>query len=92
MNRLPKGELIEEVESPSGQYTIKAYRTNGGATVSYAIRGELNYNLSKKKPKNIYWNYREEYADIEWVDNDTVIINEHRIDVTKDRYDFRRDK
>ncbi len=51
MNRLPKGELKSEVQSPDGKYSIKGYLTNGGATTSYAIRGELNYNNSKRRPK-----------------------------------------
>ena len=53
MSRLPKGDIISEQESPNGTYTVKAYLTNGGATVSYAIRGELNFNNSRKKPKNM---------------------------------------
>ena len=35
INRLPEGEFITEAESPNGEYTIKAYLTNGGATTSY---------------------------------------------------------
>lgn len=89
MNSLPKGELISQVKSQDGTYTMKAYRTNGGATVSYAIRGELNYNNIDKKPKNIYWNYKEDKAIIEWIDEDTVVINRHELDVLKDRFDFR---
>lgn len=91
MNRLPKGKLISEVKSPDETYTIKAYLTNGGATTSYAIRGELNFNKSNKKSKNIYWNYREEEATIEWVDNDTVIINGIQLSVPNERFDFRRE-
>lgn len=90
MSRLPKGELISEVQSPNGTYTIKAYLTNGGATTSYAIRGELNFNTVNKKPKNIYWNYKEDKAIIRWVNDDTVIINGYRLDVLTERYDFRR--
>lgn len=90
MGRLPKGNLISEVQSPNGTYTIKAYITNGGATTSYAIRGELIYNNIRKKPKNIYWNYREDKAIIEWVDEDTVIINGHELDVPNQKFDFRR--
>lgn len=90
MGRLPKGSLISEVQSPNGTYAIKAYITNGGATTSYAIRGELIYNNIKKKPKNIYWNYREDKAIIEWVDDDTVIINGHELDVPNEKFDFRR--
>lgn len=90
MSRLPKGELITEVKSPNGTYTVKAYQTNGGATVSYAIRGELNFNTVNKKTKNIYWNYREDKATIEWIDDGTVIINGHELDVPREKFDFRR--
>ena len=55
MGRLPEGEYIAEATSLTGQYTVKAYVTNGGATTSYAVRGELNFNQEKRKPKNIYW-------------------------------------
>ena len=91
MSSLPGGKFLSEVASPSGEYTIKAYRTNGGATVAYAIRGELNFNNSGKKPKNIYWNYRENSATIEWIDNDTVMINGIELDVPNEKFDFRRE-
>ena len=66
MNRLPTGEYLTEETSPDGTYTLKAYLTNGGATTSYSIRGELVFNNRNGKTKNIYWNYREETANIEW--------------------------
>lgn len=86
---LPKGEFLTEESSPDGKYTLKAYVTNGGATTSYAIRGELVFNEKSGKPKNIYWNYREEDAEISWLDNDTVIINNRTLNVPKEKYDFR---
>lgn len=89
MNRLPTGEYLTEETSPDGKYTLKAYVTNGGATVSYAIRGELVFNQRNNKTKNIYWDYREESANITWTDNDTVVINGHSLDVPKDKFDFR---
>jgi len=89
MNRLPKGEYLTEEMSPDGTYTVKAYRTNGGATTSYAIRGELVFHQRNDKTKNIYWNYREETANIEWIDNDTVVINGHALHVPKEKFDFR---
>ena len=89
MNRLPTGEYLTEEISPDGKYTLKAYVTNGGATVSYAIRGELVFNQRNNKTKNIYWNYREESANITWTDNDTVVINGHSLDVPKEKFDFR---
>ncbi|MBS4537540.1 hypothetical protein GOQ27_03645 [Clostridium sp. D2Q-11] len=44
MSRLPKGELITQETSLNSTYTIKAYKSDGGATISYAILGELNHN------------------------------------------------
>ena len=78
------------MQSPAGTYTLKSYRTDGGATTSYAIRGELNFNAENKKPKNIYWEYRVENAEVEWLDEDTVMINGVQLDVPDEKYDFRR--
>lgn len=89
MGRLPEGEFLAEETSPDGKYTLKAYVANGGATTSYAIRGELIFNEKNDKSKNIYWNYRQEAADIVWKDNDTVVINSHALDVPNDTFDFR---
>ena len=90
MNRLPKGELISEVQSPNGTYTVKAYVSEGTLSAP-AVRGELSYNKKIKRPKNIYWNYRQDKAIIEWFDDDTVIINGHKLDVPYDSFDFRKD-
>ncbi|MFC6039535.1 DUF5412 domain-containing protein [Paenisporosarcina macmurdoensis] len=89
MNRLPTGEYVTEETSPNGKYTLKAYVTNGGATTSYSVRGELVFNEKDNKSKNIYWNYREDTANISWTDNNTVIINGHTLDVPSDKFDFR---
>ncbi|WP_312476754.1 DUF5412 domain-containing protein [Neobacillus sp.] len=90
MNRLPQGDLISEMDSPDGTWTIKAYVSSGGATVGDAVRGELNFNKEKRKPKNIYWNYREYSASINWINNNTVEINGHKLSVPDDTFDFRR--
>lgn len=91
ISRLETGELITEVTSPTGEYTLKAYLVNGGATVSYAVRGELNYNMKNKNPKNIYWDYPIDEAIITWIDDEIVVINGHTIHVLNEKYDFRRD-
>ncbi|MBQ7203617.1 MAG: DUF5412 domain-containing protein [Eubacterium sp.] len=83
-------ELIKESVSPNNTYTVEAYRNNGGATTDFAVLCTLHYNDDSKKDRNIYWDYHYSEADIEWVDDDTVIINGKTIDdVTKDKYDFR---
>jgi hypothetical protein len=89
MDRLPQGEFLTEETSPDGAYTLKAYVTNGGATVSYAVRGELIFNEKDGKSETIYWNYREETADITWTDDDTVIINGETLNVPGETYDYR---
>ncbi|XXM73023.1 DUF5412 domain-containing protein [Lysinibacillus sphaericus] len=91
MGRLPEGEFLTEETSPDGTYTVRTYVANGGATVSYAVRGELIFNKKENKVKTIYWDYREESADITWKDDDTVVINGHMLDVPGDRFDFRHD-
>ena len=89
MSKLPAGDYLTEETSPDGKYTLRAYVTNGGATTSYSVRGELVFNERNNKTKNIYWNYREDTANITWTDNDTVVINGHSLDVPNDKFDFR---
>ncbi|PEY42434.1 hypothetical protein CN354_03045 [Bacillus cereus] len=89
MNRLPTVYLLSEETSPDSKYTLRAYVTNGGATTSYAVRGELVFNEQNNKTKNIYWNNRENTANITWNDNDTVIINGYKLNVPNDKFDFR---
>ena len=42
--------------------------------------------------KNIYWNYREETATVKWLDDHTLMINKHKLNVETDTYDFRKTK
>ncbi len=89
MSRLPKGNLISEVQSPDGNYSIRVYVSESSLSAP-AVRGELNYKNSKKKSKNIYWNYKEDTVNMEWIDNFTIIINGHELDIRHDTFDFRR--
>jgi major membrane immunogen (membrane-anchored lipoprotein) len=67
------------------------YQVNGGATTSYSIRGELVDHV-KGSMKNIYWGYRENQTHVKWLDDYTVTINDRKLDVRKDTYDWRRKK
>ena len=86
----PHGEFMYEVESPNGEYTVNAYLCNGGATVAYAVRGEVVNNETGKK-RNIYWDYKIKTAEIEWINNDVVSINGHVLKIHTDSYDYRYD-
>ena len=88
MNRLPKGEYLTEETSPDGTYTLKTYISVTSLS-SDAVRGELVFNKRNGKTKNIYWNYRESTAKIEWLDNKTVVINGHTLEVPNEKFDFR---
>ena len=88
MDNLPKGELQATYTSDDGKYEIAIFLCNGGATVDYSIRGELR-DLETGDAKNIYWNYHESEATVDWEDNDTVIINGHKLNLPDDTYDFR---
>ncbi len=87
---LPQGEFMCGVESPNGEYTVNAYLCNGGATVAYAVRGEVVNNETGKK-RNIYWDYKIKTAEIEWINNDVVSINGHVLNIHTDSYDYRYD-
>lgn len=84
-----KDELINQSTSPNGTYTVNAYLSNGGATVSYTVLGELVFNKENKRSKKIYWQYREENAKIEWIDDNTVIINNVQLKLPNETYDYR---
>lgn len=86
----PQGEFMYGVESPNGEYTVNAYLCNGGATVAYAVRGEVVNNETGEK-RNIYWDYRIKTAEIEWINNDVVSINGHVLNIHTDSYDYRYD-
>ncbi len=85
MERLADGDLIEELVSPDGEYTVRGYLVHGDS-----IRAELVFNDTKRRPKNIFWYYEEDQATIEWVDDETVIINGIQLSLPHERYDWRR--
>jgi hypothetical protein len=88
MDYLPKGDLIGSYESPDKTYVVNMYLTNCGATCAYAVRGELIDNARSTK-RNIYFKYKEQRAEVTWVDADTVIINGIELDVPHEKYDWR---
>ena len=90
IQRLEGHDVIEEVSSPNGTYTIKAYLNNGGATTGYAMLCSVKNNITGKE-KNIYWQDSCIKADIIWLNEDTVQINGVELNVKRDTYDYRHD-
>ncbi len=89
IQRINGQEYLAESISPNGTYIVTAYLNNGGATTSYAVLGTLKKNKNGKT-KNIYWQYRCEKAEMEWLDDETIKINGVRLNVKNEIYDYRR--
>ncbi|XZM23341.1 DUF5412 family protein [Clostridium perfringens] len=79
-------ELLGETVSSDGKYKIEAYLINGGATVDWSVKCYLREGESKKE---IYRDYHINEANMIWIDNDTISINNHNIDLPNCKYDFR---
>ncbi len=89
IQRLDGQEVITVSDSPDSSYTVTAYLNNGGATTDYAVLCAVKNNKTGKE-RNIYWNYHCSTAAIQWLDDKTVSINGIELDVTKEKYDYRR--
>lgn len=82
-------EPLKSVSSPDNRYTVTAYLNNGGATTAYAVLGTVKDNKTGIN-HNIYWQYRCDDAEIEWLDETTVVINGVELNVKEDIYDYRK--
>lgn len=91
INHVPEGELLAEKISPNGEYTVLTYLINAHSTVALAVRGEVISHVEKDKKRNLYWEYRMEKGEIEWVNSHVVSINGMELDVRTDTYDYRKD-
>ena len=89
IQRLSGQEVITTSDSPNGQYTITAYKNNGGATTGYAVLANV-VNHDNQKSRNFYWQDDCEDASIIWIDETTVEINGISLNIWEDTYDYRR--
>ena len=79
-------ELLGETVSSDGKYKVEAYLINGGATVDWSVKCYLREGDIKKE---IYRDYHINEGNMIWIDNDTISINNHNIDLPNGKYDFR---
>ncbi|XZJ15388.1 DUF5412 family protein [Clostridium perfringens] len=79
-------ELLGETVSSDGKYKVEAYLINGGATVDWSVKCYLREGDIKKE---IYRDYHINEANMIWIDNDTISINNNNIDLPNGKYDFR---
>ncbi|MDN4494469.1 DUF5412 family protein [Ureibacillus aquaedulcis] len=89
LDELSEGRFLSEHPSPKNDYIARAFLIDeGGATVRAAIRVEIDFG---NETKTIYWNYDESTVNIRWLDNEIIEINDHRLNIFKDTYHWKRD-
>ncbi|EGT3620716.1 MULTISPECIES: DUF5412 family protein [Clostridium] len=79
-------EFLGETVSSDGKYKVEAYLINGGATVDWSVKCYLREGEIKKE---IYRDYHINEANMIWIDNNTISINNQNIDLPNGKYDFR---
>ena len=80
--------LLKSTTSPDGKYTLEAYKTEPGATVDFSIKV---YMLTENDKELIYNAYHEYDADIIWVNDNQVSINNRILDLSKNEtFDWRQ--
>ena len=86
MGRLPKGTLVASCPSPALTHTVNIYECAGNATTADSVREVVTGGASR----NIYWQYKADFEECEWLSEDEVCINGTRLNVLSDTYDWRR--
>ncbi|EGT5620542.1 hypothetical protein BUL45_16020 [Clostridium perfringens] len=89
MEKLPVGSFQRKYDSPSKKYTINSYICGSGGLPDWAARCEVVNNMNGEV-RNIYWDYKIKLIDVKWINDNTVSINGHKINVENDVYDWRK--
>lgn len=90
MSRLPQGEYLYSDYNPSKEYKINVFLCRNSLS-SDAIRCERE-TLNTGEKENIYWCYKRSRADIKWLDDYEVVINDEKINILTEKYDWRKDR
>lgn len=83
-------EILETVVSPDGNKSIVVYLENCGATIDWIITADLCN--SNNNCKEIYNCYRDRDSKVYWIDNENIFINNKKLNVYKDSYNWKKDK
>lgn len=87
--RIEGQEIIAQVDSPQNQYTVTAY-LNSDDDGKCAVLCHVTAKKILGRDRNVYWNYPCGSAEIEWIDETTVVINGVELDVRFDTFDYRK--
>ncbi len=77
IDKLPKGEILYTVSSPSGNQEINVYCVEN--SLGTAIRAELK---TKDKVTNVFWQTGIDSVEVKWLNNDVAVINSIPLDVS----------
>ncbi|MEW4972307.1 DUF5412 family protein [Bacillus stercoris] len=90
LKNVPKGNLVQSVESPDGSYTLNTYVSENTLSLD-AARGEL-VNEKTLVKRTIYWNYPDSRPAVTWINHNTVKIGNQTLHLdTDETYDWRKD-
>ncbi len=90
MEVLPNGNLLNTTVSPNRKYSVKVFEIPESGALDRAVRAEVK-ETATGKTRNIYWETGVNGATVSWGGRDTVIINNHPINVIDGDYDWRDD-
>ncbi|TRZ38515.1 hypothetical protein CEQ21_24320 [Niallia circulans] len=82
---LPKGFINKTVVSPDEKHEIKLYNISAYFMDYKTVRAVV-VNIENKKSKTIYSNVLNKEAEINWLDNKTVIIEGIKLNIERDTY------
>lgn len=90
LKNVPKGSLVQSIESPDGSYMLNTYVSRNTLNLD-AARGEL-VNKKTLVKKTIYWNYPDSSPAVKWINHNTVKIGNQTLHLdTDETYDWRKD-
>ena len=93
-----KGELIETLESPNGNYQADTYVLYGNTSDKDQVRVSITdvKNEEGIKDKTVYWLYpaEKELPEVTWTSEETLQIADQAVDITDKNtyYNWRKDK
>jgi len=86
-NFLPQGYPGQTLQSPNGDFQAQVYHMYG--FIDYKnVRVDIVNNQTEKK-EMIYYNFVDKPLEIMWVDDDTIKIEERKLKVDRDKFDYR---
>ena len=76
INKLPQGEILYTVSSPSGDKAINVYCVEN--SLGSAVRAELE---TDGKLINVFWQTGIDSVEVSWTNDDVAVINSIPLDV-----------